>query len=581
MKKSTKNNRGLIKNLKSIYKYASRGKKYLILFLLANLILMVISIIVPIISAKKIMVLTNGNFERLLGIILLIFIIEITRNMTQYACNYIYSKFYYDVRKSLQIELTREILKLSQDELNNNSSGVFIERINDDTDNLTDIFTNLIYYLVSIVGNFGILISIFFINIYIAIAYIMFIIIMIIYDKYSSNINYKNRKKWKKSREKTGGFISEVVRGAKDIKILAAEDSFLETANEYMEDTNKSSYNYYMKKSKLRMIGGSVSDIIELGIGCLIYGLLISGGLSIEFAIIINNYNNQLIWTVDDIERIYEIIVQFNLAANRIFGILEESEFKKEQFGNKKLNNFKGNIEFKNVTFSYENKLPILKDLNLKIKENEIVGFVGPSGAGKTTIFNLISALNKVDSGEILFDDININELDRTSIRGNLSVISQSAYIFNMSIYDNLKIVKKSATDQEIKNACKLACLDDFICSLPNKYETVVGEGGVTLSGGQKQRLAIARALLLKTEVLLFDEATSALDNETQTKIQEAINNLKGEYTILIIAHRLSTVIDCDKIFVIDAGKIESSGTHDYLMKNSKIYNKLYKKELK
>lgn len=581
MKKSTKNNRGLIKNLKSIYKYASRGKKYLILFLLANLILMAISIIVPIISAKKIMVLTNGNFERLLGIILLIFIIEITRNMTQYACNYIYSKFYYDVRKSLQIELTREILKLSQDELNNNSSGVFIERINDDTDNLTDIFTNLIYYLVSIVGKFGILISIFFINIYIAITYIMFIIIMIIYDKYSSNINYKNRKKWKKSREKTGGFISEVVRGAKDIKILAAEDSFLETANEYMEDTNKSSYNYYMKKSKLRMIGGSVSDIIELGIGCLIYVLLISGGLSIEFAIIINNYNNQLIWTADDIERIYEIIVQFNLAANRIFGILEESEFKKEQFGNKKLNNFKGNIEFKNVTFSYENKLPILKDLNLKIKENEIVGFVGPSGAGKTTIFNLISALNKVDSGEILFDDININELDRTSIRGNLSVISQSAYIFNMSIYDNLKIVKKSATDQEIKNACKLACLDDFICSLPNKYETVVGEGGVTLSGGQKQRLAIARALLLKTEVLLFDEATSALDNETQTKIQEAINNLKGEYTILIIAHRLSTVIDCDKIFVIDDGKVESSGTHDYLMKNSKIYNKLYKKELK
>lgn len=336
-----------------------------------------------------------------------------------------------------------------------------------------------------------------------------------------------------------------------------------------------------MKKSKLRMIGGSVSDIIELGIGCLIYGLLISGGLSIEFAIIINNYNNQLIWTADDIERIYEIIVQFNLAANRIFDILEESEFKKEQFGNKKLNNFKGNIEFKNVTFSYENKLPILKDLNLKIKENEIVGFVGPSGAGKTTIFNLISALNKVDSGEILFDDININELDRTSIRGNLSVISQSAYIFNMSIYDNLKIVKKSATDQEIKNACKLACLDDFICSLPNKYETVIGEGGVTLSGGQKQRLAIARALLLKTEVLLFDEATSSLDNETQTKIQEAINNLKGEYTILIIAHRLSTVIDCDKIFVIDDGKIESSGTHDYLMKNSKIYNKLYKKELK
>ena len=285
-------------------------------------------------------------------------------------------------------------------------------------------------------------------------------------------------------------------------------------------------------------------------------------------------------WTADWIERIYEIIKQFNLAANRIFGILEETEFEKEKFGTKKLHNFEGNIEFKDVYFSYENDIPILKNLNLKVNANEIVGFVGPSGAGKTTIFNLISALNKIDSGEILLDGININELDKSSIRGNLSVISQNAYIFNMSIMDNLKVVKMDASEEEIKEACHLAYLDEFIESLPEKYNTIVGEGGVTLSGGQKQRLAIARALLLKTEILLFDEATSALDNETQSKIQQAINNLKGEYTILIIAHRLSTVMDCDKIFVIEDGTVESVGKHHELMKNSKTYQKLYKKEL-
>ena len=138
-----------------------------------------------------------------------------------------------------------------------------------------------------------------------------------------------------------------------------------------------------------------------------------------------------------------------------------------------------------------------------------------------------------------------------------------------------------NATLEEIKEACHLAALDEFIESLPEKYNTIVGEGGVTLSGGQKQRLAIGRALLLKTEILLFDEATSALDNETQTKIQAAINNLKGEYTILIIAHRLSTVINCDKIFVIDDGKVESVGTHEYLINHSDVYNTLYKKETK
>ena len=246
----------------------------------------------------------------------------------------------------------------------------------------------------------------------------------------------------------------------------------------------------------------------------------------------------------------------------------------------KKLKKFEGNIEFKDVSFAYENNLPVLKNMNFKINANETIGFVGPSGSGKTTIFNLISAIERVNKGSITFDGVDINSLDKSSIRGNLSVISQNAYIFNMSIMDNLKVIKKNATVKEIKEACHLACLDDFIESLPNKYDTIVGEGGVTLSGGQKQRLAIARALLLKTEILLFDEATSALDNETQTKIQEAVSNLKGEYTILIIAHRLSTIIDADKILVINDGKVEATGSHKTLLKISKTYQKLYEKEI-
>lgn len=380
--------------------------------------------------------------------------------------------------------------------------------------------------------------------------------------------------------EKTGGFISEIVRGAKDIKILDAEDSFLIKADEYMKETNDVSYTYQRTKAKLRMFGGSIRDICDLAISILMCIFLISNSLTIEAAIIIYNYHYQITWTADWIEKIYEIVKKFNLSANRIFGILEENAFKKERFGTKQLGNFKGNIEFKNVTFSYENNTPILKNLSFKINANEKIGFVGPSGAGKSTIFNLISALNKPDSGEILFDGINISSLNKSSIRGNLSVISQNAYIFNMSIMDNLKVVKMNSTEEEIKGACRLACLDDFIESLPDKYDTIVGEGGVTLSGGQKQRLAIARALLLKTEILLFDEATSTLDNETQTKIQEAINNLKGEYTILIIAHRLSTVIDSDKIFVIEDGKVEAEGTHNYLIKHSNVYDRLYNKEL-
>lgn len=573
--------RGVLKNLKSTYKYAKSGRLYLYLFLFTQVVFTILAVVIPIITARRLVLLTSGVFDKLFVIFIIIFIMEISRNLTKYISSYAYNKFYYDVRRNLQIELTRETLKITQEELNTTSSGVFIERINNDTDSLTDVFASLINQVTTIIGNLGILVTIFFINKYIFLAYFSFIIIIIAFNRYSSNINYMNRKKLKKEREKTGGFISEIVRGSKDVKILNAEESFLKKADQYLKKSSDMSYKYHMERAKYGAFSGTIRDTADLGIGILICVSLISMTLGIESALIIYSYHYQILYTADIIESVYEILKQFNLSANRIFGVLEENEFNKEVFGNKKLKNFNGNIEFKNVSFSYEDNIPVLKDLSLKIDANQTVGFVGPSGAGKSTIFNLISAINKVNSGEILFDGINISELDKESIRGNLSVISQNAYIFNMSIMENLKIVKSNATNKEVKEACRLACLDDFIESLPNKYNTIVGEGGVTLSGGQRQRLAIARALLLKTEILLFDEATSALDNRTQSKIQEAISNLKGEYTILIIAHRLSTVINADKIFVIVDGAVEEEGTHNYLIKNSKTYNKLYDKEKK
>lgn len=239
-----------------------------------------------------------------------------------------------------------------------------------------------------------------------------------------------------------------------------------------------------------------------------------------------------------------------------------------------------GNIEFKNVSFSYDGKKDVIKDMTFKIKPNEVIGFVGKSGSGKTTIFNLITKLYDIKDGEILIDGINIKELDESSLRNNMSIITQNPYIFDFSIRDNLLLANPKATMKEIKEACKLACIDDFIMSLDNKYETKLGENGVILSGGQKQRLAIARALLMKTEIILFDEATSALDNNTQEEIQKSIRNLKGRYTILIIAHRLSTVVDSNKIFVIDNGKVVGEGTHKELIKNNNIYKKLYQKEV-
>ena len=219
--------------------------------------------------------------------------------------------------------------------------------------------------------------------------------------------------------------------------------------------------------------------------------------------------------------------------------------------------------------------------MNFKIKANETVAFVGKSGSGKSTIFSLICKLYDPVKGTIKLDGVDLNTLDRDTIRGNITVISQSPYIFNMSIRDNLKIVKENLKEEDMIKYSKMACFDEFVRTLPNGYDTMIGEGGINLSGGEKQRLAITRALIQESKVVLFDEATSALDNLTQSKIQEAIDNMKDKYTILIIAHRLSTIINADKIMFLEDGKIKEQGTHKELLKSSENYKNLYEKELK
>lgn len=295
--------------------------------------------------------------------------------------------------------------------------------------------------------------------------------------------------------------------------------------------------------------------------------------------LIIYMYHSRVIYLINDLTHIYENKKNIDLILDNINDILDNKDYPKEKFGTYHKKYFEGNIEFKNVSFKYD-KLPVLKNINLKIESNTTIGFVGKSGAGKTTIFNLISKLYTTNSGEILIDNKNINDYTEDTIRGNISVITQEPYIFNMSIKENIKIVKPSLTDEELIEICKLAKLHDYIEKLPDKYDALFGENGVILSGGLKQRLAIARALVKKSEIILLDEATSSLDNELQENIMESIKSIKKEYTILIIANRLTTIMDCDKIVVVDNGQIVGYDAHENLIKNNDIYKRLYHKEI-
>ena len=384
----------------------------------------------------------------------------------------------------------------------------------------------------------------------------------------------------RKAQEKVSGFIGELVRGARDIKMLNSEKDFLNELDTIIDDANNKKYIMSKRNWNYRLLGSASISLFDFILIIIIVCLLKNNIIEATIALVLYNYANRLEYSSWIGGNLLEMIKDFNLSSERVFAILENTEFKKEEFGSKHLNQIKGDFEFKNVFFSY-GKNKVLKDLSFKIKANETVAFVGKSGAGKTTIFNLLCKMYEPQKGTISIDGMDINELDKDSIRGNITIISQNPYIFNLSIKDNLRLVKANLTDKEMKEACKAACLDEFINTLPDKYNTIVGEGGIALSGGQKQRLAIARALVQKTKIILFDEATSALDNETQYEIQKAIESLRKDYTILIIAHRLSTIINSDRILVLDDGKIVGEGSHNKLLKKCPTYKHLYETEIK
>ena len=572
-----------IKNIKKVYQYGKEYKKNLIGMIFAVISSTIIGIIVPLLTAKQIVYFTSSLWEQLLIISIVILGVQayicfaamfFTRRNSKY--------FQRGTMRKLQLKLGNEILKISQKDIDNNSSGMFIQRIINDTEKMADfIGWGGLEHLRHILANIGALIATLIINRQVFLFYLLVSIILTVLYNEKTKKKGKKDVEFRNQTENVSGLVGELVRGVRDIKMLNAKNSFVAKLDENIINQNQKRF----EMAKVNMIYTYIIDtlktIFEFILVILLVYLVNNNTITIPIAIALFNYKSGIMKLV--MEHVSELLDQakdFNISCERVFSIIDNNTFEKEKFGKKHIDNVSGNFEFKNVTFGYDENKDVLKDLNFKINSGEMVGFVGKSGAGKTTIFNLLCKMYDVRTGEILIEDNNIKELDEESIRGNITIISQSPYIFNLSIRDNLKLVKENLTDEEMYKACRLACLDEFIETLPNKYDTIVGESGVVLSGGQKQRLAIARALVQKTKIILFDEATSSLDNETQSKIQKAINNLKDEYTILIIAHRLSTLANCNRIMILEDGKIADQGTHIELLERNNTYQTLYKSEL-
>jgi len=580
-KNNNRNLKGIFRNIKRSWRFVKKEKIRLFICLFLSLVLCVMSVIAPIFSADMLLSITDGLFANLLNVALIVMTLEIFRHTFHYIYNMTLGKYLLNITLSLQGEIAKETLKLEVCELDKKSSGVFIDRLNIDTRDIANIFTRLGDAIIDVITNIGVLIAIFIVNKVMFLYFFITLIILFILENMKMKKAFEIEKERRKISEKNTGLVGELVRGIRDIKALNASDNFLINIKDKLEYALNKNYDMQKVNFSYSFFINTITSLISFTFIFLGIFLIQNNTLTIASFLVIYLYKDRVQGLLRYITFVIELMKQFNLSCDRVFDIIDDYKFSKETFGNYHKKKIDGNVEFKNVYFSYDGEKEVLKDVSFKVNRHETISFVGRSGSGKSTILSLLSGLYKLEDekGTILIDNKDIKEYDKDSIRNNIAIVMQNPYIFNMSIRDNLKLVDPNLTEKKMKEVCHLAALDDFIETLPDKYDTLVGEGGLTLSGGQRQRLAIARALLKKTDIILLDEATSALDNETQNEIKQAINNMKGSYTIIIVAHRLSTVMDSDRIVLIDKGKVVGEGTHKYLMKSNDLYQSLYNKE--
>ncbi len=399
-----------------------------------------------------------------------------------------------------------------------------------------------------------------------------------------SIISKKLRKYSTKGQERMGDLTSvlqESFSGIRVVKAFIAEDKEIERFHSANKETIK-----YANKSVLA--GNLASPLTEalgsFGIGA----VLLIGGYQVISG---TSTPGTFLAFLAALVQIYEPVKLFAASNNalqaaiaaseRVFEIFKESDEVIENHGTKECNASGKTVEFRNVSFAYQENIYALKNVSFTVNSGSTVAFVGPSGAGKTTLAHLLPRFYDVNEGGIFIDNIDIRDYELYSLRNNIATVSQDAFLFNDTIGNNISYSKENATDEEIKQASKAAYADEFIESFPEKYDTMCGERGVKLSGGQKQRITIARALLKNPPILILDEATSALDTESERVVQKALDNLMRGRTSFVIAHRLSTILSADMIVVFNKGSIEAIGRHEEILKTSPTYKKLYEMQFR
>ena len=506
-----------------------------------------------------------------------------TKGISMYLAKVIMIGVAQDVQRNIQSDMLSNLIKADTQLIDKKNSGKFISNLTFDASILTNLVsTGLMNLSKDTLTLIGLLCVMFYQNWKLS---LVALIMIPLASFFARSLGKRMGKVTTQLQERAGDlttYLFEIFKNHKLIKIFQKENFENERSKKFLDSLKEKS-----KKTQIVLV--RASPIMETLTGIMIASLIFySGKLIITNELAINNFFSFLaamMLAYQPVRSLATLNISINQslsAARRVLPIIDHKNEIIEKNSDEELKIVLGDIDFKNVNFKYNTKEnSALNSINLKIKGGKMTSLVGYSGAGKSTILNLIPRFYDSDSGDILIDKQSIYKSKLSSLRKNISLVSQDVTLFDDTIKNNIAYADLGANEDEIKKVAKLSFADDFIQKLPEKYNTLIGENGLRLSGGEKQRISIARAMLKKSKIILLDEATSSLDAETENKIQQALNILIKERTAVVIAHRLSTILNSDSIYVINNGKVIKNGTHTELLSNSEIYKSFYQKQIR
>ena len=566
---------------KRLFDIIGKYKMMLVLTVILALVFVVVSLYIPILVGDAVDVIIdkgNVNFETLLSILIKIAIIVLIGGISQWVMSIINNYITYNTVHDIRKLAFNKLMKLPVKYIDGNAHGSIVSRIITDVDTFADGllmgFTQVFTGIATIIGT---LIFMLLMSPVITIVVIVLTPLSLFAAKFISGKTYSLFKKQSEIRAEQTSITEEMITNEKTVKAFNFEDEAIVNFNKVNSDLSKVSLKAIFFSSLTNPVTRFVNSMVYMAVALIGSLSVLNGVLSVGMLVSFLSYANQYTKPFNEISGVITELQNAIACLNRVFDLIYENEYSAD--GDEQFEKNNGTVEFKDVSFSYSPDKPLIEDFTLKVNSGETVAIVGPTGCGKTTLINILMRFYDVISGEILINGKNIKDVSRHELRSNFGMVLQETWLKSGTVLENLKMGAPDATEQEVIEAAKLTRAHSFIKRLPEGYNTVIGESGGSLSEGQKQLLCITRVMVMNPPMLILDEATSSIDTRTELKISKAFDLLMKGKTSFVVAHRLSTIKDADKILVMKDGKVVEIGSHNELLSKKGFYYNLYKSQ--